>query len=123
MFAKIEVNGDGACDLYNWLKSEKPGDIGWNFTKFLVGKDGQVLERFEPQVTPEEIGEQLDSEFTELTIVTAMKRQPLLPFLCSRRKPGLYADEGERYQVSSRIARSWGSFLCCDLVSPDTTRS
>ena len=61
MFAKIEVNGDGACDLYNWLKSEKPGDIGWNFTKFLVGKDGQVLERFEPQVTPEEIGEQLGS--------------------------------------------------------------
>ena len=60
MFAKIEVNGDGACELYNWLKSGKPGDIGWNFTKFLVGKDGQVLERFEPQVTPEEIGEQLD---------------------------------------------------------------
>ena len=60
MFAKIEVNGDGACELYNCLKSEKPGDIGWNFTKFLVGKDGQVLERFEPQVTPEEIGERLE---------------------------------------------------------------
>jgi glutathione peroxidase len=64
MFAKIEVNGDGACELYKWLKSEKANaegvaDIGWNFTKFLVGKDGKVLSRFEPQTTPEEIAEQL----------------------------------------------------------------
>lgn len=66
MFAKIEVNGDGACDLYKWLKSEKANpdgvaDIAWNFTKFLVGEDGEVLQRFEPQVTPEEIGEHLKS--------------------------------------------------------------
>ena len=64
MFAKIEVNGDGACDLYNWLKSEKANpegveDIAWNFTKFLVGKNGEVLARFEPKTTPEEIAEQL----------------------------------------------------------------
>ncbi len=66
LFSKVEVNGDGACDLYNILKSEKANpdgnpDIGWNFTKFLVGKDGKVLARFEPMVTPEEIAEQLDS--------------------------------------------------------------
>lgn len=66
MFSKIEVNGDGACDLYQWLKSEKANpdgnpDIGWNFTKFLVGPDGRVLERFEPMVTPEDIASQLDS--------------------------------------------------------------
>ncbi len=63
MFAKIEVNGEGACELYRWLKSEKPGpdgeDIAWNFTKFLVGKNGEVLARFEPKITPEQIGEQL----------------------------------------------------------------
>jgi glutathione peroxidase len=61
MFAKIEVNGDGASPLYAWLKAAKPGDIGWNFTKFLVSKDGQVLERFEPRTTPEEIAEALPS--------------------------------------------------------------
>jgi glutathione peroxidase len=55
MFAKIEVNGDGACELYRLLKAAKPGDIGWNFTKFLVDGSGNVVERFEPQVTPEEI--------------------------------------------------------------------
>ena len=59
LFAKVEVNGDGACDLYEWLKSEKPGDIAWNFTKFLVGKDGSVAARFEPQVTPEQIDGEL----------------------------------------------------------------
>ncbi len=64
MFSKIEVNGDDACELYNWLKSEKANpdgvaDIAWNFTKFLVSKEGEVLVRFEPQVTPEQIGEQL----------------------------------------------------------------
>ena len=65
LFSKVEVNGDGACDLYKILKSEKTNpdgnpDIGWNFTKFLVGKDGKVLARFEPMVTPEDIAAQLD---------------------------------------------------------------
>ena len=55
MFSKIEVNGDGTCELYRLLKEAKPGDIGWNFTKFLVDGAGNVVERFEPQVTPEEI--------------------------------------------------------------------
>ena len=64
MFSKIEVNGDGASELYQLLKSEQPDeegktDIPWNFTKFLVDKDGNVVKRFGPQVTPEEIGEQL----------------------------------------------------------------
>ncbi len=66
MFSKIEVNGDGACDLYKLLKTAKANpdgnpDIGWNFTKFLVGKNGDVLARFEPTVKPEEIAEQLGS--------------------------------------------------------------
>jgi len=66
MFAKIEVNGDGACSLYKMLKEAKQdeegnADIAWNFTKFVVGKDGEVLARFAPKVTPEEIGEQIEA--------------------------------------------------------------
>lgn len=64
MFSKIEVNGDGACDLFKFLKAGHPTpdgaeDIAWNFTKFLVGRDGQCVARFEPTVTPEEIAAQL----------------------------------------------------------------
>ena len=64
MFSKIEVNGDGACELYQLLKSaqadeEGKRDIAWNFTKFLVDGDGNVVARFSPVVTPEEISEQL----------------------------------------------------------------
>ena len=64
MFAKIEVNGDAACDLYKHLKSEKQdgegkADIAWNFTKFLVDRSGSVVVRFEPPVTPEDIGKAL----------------------------------------------------------------
>ena len=67
MFAKIEVNGDDACDLYKWLKSEKADeegntDIAWNFTKFLVNGDGDVVARYSPMVTPEEIGEDLPNQ-------------------------------------------------------------
>ena len=66
MFAKIEVNGDGACDVYKFLKSGNPDeegneDIAWNFTKFLVGRDGKVLARYAPATTPEEIGKALPS--------------------------------------------------------------
>ncbi len=64
MFAKIEVNGDGAAGVYAFLKSGNPDeegkeDIAWNFTKFLVGRDGSVLARYGPATTPEEIGEGL----------------------------------------------------------------
>ncbi|CAN5537542.1 hypothetical protein BH10ACT2_BH10ACT2_14640 [soil metagenome] len=55
MFSKLEVNGDGACELYKWLKAQTDGaDIKWNFEKFLVARDGKV-QRFGTAVTPEEI--------------------------------------------------------------------
>ena len=62
MFAKIEVNGPGQAPLYGLLTSAKPDAdgnpaISWNFTKFLVGPDGEVIERFPPTTTPEQIGE------------------------------------------------------------------
>jgi glutathione peroxidase len=65
MFAKVDVNGDGAHPLYKFLKKEKKGLAGseaikWNFTKFLVGRQGEVVARFGPQDTPELIGRKLD---------------------------------------------------------------
>ncbi len=60
MFAKVDVNGAGAHPLWKWLKDEKGGILGidaikWNFTKFLVGRDGRVLKRYAPTDTPESI--------------------------------------------------------------------
>ena len=60
MFAKIEVNGAGAHPLYNFLKGEKAGILGtkrikWNFTKFLVNRDGKVVGRFAPTTKPADI--------------------------------------------------------------------
>jgi glutathione peroxidase len=64
MFSKIDVNGDKAHPLYKWLKSTKKGFLGtegikWNFTKFLVNRDGEVVERYAPTDTPEKIGRDL----------------------------------------------------------------
>jgi glutathione peroxidase len=60
MFAKIDVNGDDAHPLYRHLKQQAPGVLGteaikWNFTKFLINKDGSVAKRYAPQTKPEEI--------------------------------------------------------------------
>jgi glutathione peroxidase len=59
LFSKIEVNGQGAHPLYRFLKDEAGGMLGdaikWNFTKFLVGRDGKVLGRYAPVTTPEKI--------------------------------------------------------------------
>ena len=66
MFSKVEGNGEGACPLYNVLTAAianpdgKP-DVMWNFTKFLVDREGSVVERFEPGVSPEQIAETLPS--------------------------------------------------------------
>ena len=60
MSDKVEVNGDGADPLWQWLKREKAGVLGtrgikWNFSKFLVGRDGQVLHRYAPTDKPESL--------------------------------------------------------------------
>ena len=65
LFAKVEVNGDDAHPLFKHLKGEKPGVLGteaikWNFTKFLVGRDGEVVKRYAPATTPEEIAGDID---------------------------------------------------------------
>ena len=53
MFDKLEVNGPGRHPLYKTLIGEGGKDIAWNFGKFLVGRDGKVIARFEPKVTPD----------------------------------------------------------------------
>ena len=58
LFAKIDVNGDDRHPVYAFLAGQEtqpdgPGDIGWNFSKFLVGKDGSVLARFGPATEPD----------------------------------------------------------------------
>ncbi|MGA8257110.1 MAG: glutathione peroxidase [Nocardioides sp.] len=59
MMSKIEVNGDGAHPVYQWLRGQKGGLLGskikWNFTKYLVGKDGQVIDRYAPTTKPEKL--------------------------------------------------------------------
>jgi glutathione peroxidase len=84
VFSKIDVNGPDTAPLYSYLRTEAPGDFGpafggfydfiastfpdrigtdeikWNFTKFLVGRDGEVIRRYEPLVTPEEIRADLE---------------------------------------------------------------
>jgi glutathione peroxidase len=83
IFSKVDVNGPDADPLFTYLRAEAPGDLGpdsplyehikatrptalgtdevkWNFTKFLVGRDGGVIRRYEPTVTPEEIRAEID---------------------------------------------------------------
>jgi glutathione peroxidase len=61
MFEKVDVNGDAAHPLYKWLREEKSGLLGskikWNFTKFLIGKDGAVIKRYGSTTKPEKIAE------------------------------------------------------------------
>jgi glutathione peroxidase len=59
LFSKIEVNGRGTHSLYRMLKKDG-GDIWWNFTKFLVGRDGRPLQRFEPKVEPKDLEKDIE---------------------------------------------------------------
>lgn len=64
LFAKIEVNGAGTHPLYAWLKAETPGaehgqEIGWNFAKFLIGRDGQPIARYSPRTAPSDIADDI----------------------------------------------------------------
>jgi glutathione peroxidase len=66
MMAKINVNGEAAHPLYQWLTKEAPGLLGtkaikWNFTKFLIGKDGHVLKRYAPTDTPASLAKDIEA--------------------------------------------------------------
>jgi glutathione peroxidase len=65
MFGKIDVNGDSAHPLFQWLKAQKPGVLGieaikWNFSKFLVDRDGRVVERYAPTTEPDAIAADIE---------------------------------------------------------------
>ena len=66
MMGKIDVNGPAAHPLYKWLSAEAPGLLGsksikWNFTKFLIGKDGQVIKRYAPTDKPADLAKDIDA--------------------------------------------------------------
>jgi len=65
LFSKIDVNGANTHPLYKWLKEEKGGLLGsgikWNFTKFLVGRDGKVRKRYAPTDTPESLAKDIEA--------------------------------------------------------------
>ncbi len=66
MMGKIDVNGADAHPLYRWLTAEAPGLLGskaikWNFTKFLVGRDGQVIKRYAPQDAPAKLAKDIEA--------------------------------------------------------------
>jgi glutathione peroxidase len=66
MMAKIEVKGPQAHPLYQWLTTEAPGILGsqvikWNFTKFLIGKDGEVIKRYAPQTSPKQMAQDIEA--------------------------------------------------------------
>jgi glutathione peroxidase len=69
MFAKIDVNGADTHPLYAWLKDEQSGLLGgkikWNFTKFLVGRDGTPVNRFAPQTDPLDISDDIEQALAE----------------------------------------------------------
>ncbi|WP_066662554.1 MULTISPECIES: glutathione peroxidase [unclassified Sphingomonas] len=65
VFGKIDVNGADAAPLYRWLKKQAPGLFGtegikWNFTKFLIDREGHVVERYAPQTKPEDIAADIE---------------------------------------------------------------
>jgi glutathione peroxidase len=65
LFSKVDVNGDGAHPLFKYLTAAKPGMLGsegikWNFTKFLVGKDGKVIDRYAPTTKPEDLAKHIE---------------------------------------------------------------
>ncbi|MDE1483390.1 glutathione peroxidase [Xenorhabdus bovienii] len=72
MFEKVEVNGASEHSIFRYLKNELPGLLGkrikWNFTKFLIGRDGEPLKRFAPNTTPKKM---------EAAILTALSRNSL----------------------------------------------
>ena len=70
MMAKIDVNGSNAHPLYQWMSKEAPGLLGskaikWNFTKFLIGKDGAVRKRYAPTDTPASLADDIEAALAE----------------------------------------------------------
>ena len=66
LMAKVDVNGDGASPLFDWMKKEAPGLMGskaikWNFTKFLIDREGKVVRRYAPTDKPERLAKDIEA--------------------------------------------------------------
>jgi len=66
LFAKVDVNGSGAIPLYDWLKSSQPGLLGteavkWNFTKFLIDRQGRVVKRYASNIKPQDMRSDIEA--------------------------------------------------------------
>lgn len=74
LFAKVDVNGRDAHPLFAWLRSQRSGLLGgrikWNFTKFLVGRDGQVIKRYAPATKPETLAGDIEAALAVPTVTT-----------------------------------------------------
>lgn len=70
LFSKVDVNGPTAHPVFRWLQGEKGGIVGgriaWNFTKFLIGADGQVIRRYAPPIPPLRIARRIEQELTAI---------------------------------------------------------
>ncbi|GBC07507.1 hypothetical protein RclHR1_00750041 [Rhizophagus clarus] len=65
LFAKIDVNGENESSIYKFLKSQQSGDIKWNFEKFLIGKNGNVIKRYPSSVKPEDIASDIETALND----------------------------------------------------------
>lgn len=92
-FDKIEVNGEGAHPLYTWLKGGN--DIKWNFTKFLISRDGRVLKRYEPA-----------DKMTDVEADVLMEVNPVLSNIMARRSIRKYMDKPVEHEKLETIARA-----------------
>ena len=95
-FDKIEVNGENAHPLYVWLKkAQKGGDIKWNFTKFLVGRDGKIIKRYEPR-----------DQIASIEADICLEVNPVLSTIMARRSIRKYLDKPVEHEKLEVIARA-----------------
>ena len=94
-FDKIEVNGENTHPLYVWLKAQKGGDIKWNFTKFLVGRDGKVIKRYEPR-----------DQIASIEADICLEVNPVLSTIMARRSIRKYLDKPVEHEKLEVIARA-----------------
>ena len=102
-FDKIDVNGENAHPLYTWLKSQAGGgDIKWNFTKFLVGRDGKVIKRYESRDQIAAIEADMQLEVRSAPWEACLSKNPVLSTIMARRSIRKYLDkpvEHEKLEV------------------------
>ncbi|MBQ3754120.1 MAG: nitroreductase family protein [Prevotella sp.] len=92
-FDKIEVNGANAHPLYNWLK--KGNDIKWNFTKFLISRDGRILKRYEPR-----------DKMSDVEADVMMEVNPVLSNIMARRSIRKYLDKPVEHEKLEVVVRA-----------------